>query len=205
MILGYVVTGPDNDSYMLDGVKLSQTEICPACGLLLNFEYHNPDLKLRRSTFDLSHCYDVGTIVSLRFKEFCIRQNYTNVRFSAFYASQNYYQFFIDNKIALDTVKRDIQFVKKCKHCHRYKEVIGATPAFLKNEEYIPDGFFTSDLFFGSDNSKNPVIIIGTETREKLQTEKIKGLWFEPIYTFTYWKANFKPKPAEQKKWYQFW
>ena len=205
MILGYVVTGPDNDSYMLDSIKLSETEVCPACGLLLNFEYHNPDLKLRRSTFDLSHCYDLGTIVSLRFKEFCTRHNYTGIRFSAFHASQNYYQFFIDNVIELNGVKREVQFIKKCKQCHRYKEVIGATPAFLKNEEHIPDGFFASDLLFGSNNSKNPLIIVGAETREKLQTERIKGLWFEPIYTFTHWAANFKPKPAEQKKWYQFW
>lgn len=205
MILGYVVTGPDNDGYMLDGVNLSDTETCPACGLLLKFEYHNPDLNLRRSTFDLSHCYDLGAIVSLRLKEFCTRCNYTGIRFSSFHASQNYYQIFIDNKIELDVIKREIQFIKKCKHCNRYKEVIGATPAFLKNEESIPDGFFASDLFFGSGNSKNPIIMVGTETREKLQAEKIKGLWFEPIYTFSQWEANVKPKPAEQKKWYQFW
>ncbi|MFD1000489.1 hypothetical protein ACFQ21_14285 [Ohtaekwangia kribbensis] len=205
MILGYVVTGPDNDSYMLDGVNLSEAGICHACGLLLNFEYHNPDLKLRRATFDLSHCYDLGIIVSLRFKEFCIRHDYTGIRFSDFRALQNNYQLFIDNKIELDVIKRKIQFIKKCKHCHRYKEVIGATPAFLKNEEPIPNGFFASDLLFGSDNSKNPIMIVGSETREKLQTERIKGLWFEPIYTFSHWNTNLKPKPAEPKKWYQFW
>lgn len=205
MILGYVVTGPDNDSYMLNGVNLSQAEICPACGLLLNFEYHNPDLKPRRATFDLSHCYDLGTIVSLRFKEFCSRHQYTGIRFDSFHASPNYFQFFINNKLKLNATKGEVQFIKKCKHCGRYKEVIGATPAFLKNEERIPDGFFASDLLFGSDNHKNPLIIVGTETREKLQTEKIKGLWFEPIYTFVHWNANLKPKPAEQKKWYQFW
>ena len=205
MILGYVVTGPDNDSYMLDGINLPETKTCHGCGLLLNFEYHNPDLKLRRSTFDLSHCYDLGAIVSLRFKEFCTRYNYTGARFSSFHASQSYHQIFIDNKIELDVVKRKIQFNKKCKHCNRHKEVIGATPAFLKNEDFIPDGFFTSDLFFGSDNSKNPIIMIGVETRTKLQAEKIKGLWFEPIYTFTYWEANLKTKSAGQKKWYHFW
>jgi hypothetical protein len=47
--------------------------------------------------------------------------------------------------------------------------------------------------------------MIGVETRTKLQAEKIKGLWFEPIYTFTYWEANLKPKSAGQKKWYHFW
>jgi len=165
MILGYVVTGPDNDGYMLEGINLSTTETCRACGLLLNFEYHNPDLRLRRSTFDLSHCYDLGAIVSLRFKEFCNRYNYTGMRFKSFHASQNYYQIFIDNKLSLDVAKREIQFVNKCKYCNRYKEVIGATPAFLKNEEPVPDGFFASDLFFGSGNSKNPIIIIGSETR----------------------------------------
>lgn len=205
MILGYVVTGPDNDSYMLDGIDLPETITCHACGLLLNFEYHNPDLKLRRPTFDLSHCYDLGVIVSLRLKEFYGRYNYTGARFSTFHASQNYYQFFIDNKIELDAVKRKVQFNKKCKHCNQYKEIIGAVPAFLKDEKSIPDGFFASDLLFGSGNNRNPIIMVGVETRQKLLTEKIKGLWFEPIYTFTYWQENLKPRPVEQKKWYQLW
>jgi hypothetical protein len=205
MILGYVITGPDNDSYMLDDVRLSETETCSVCGLLLNFEYHNPDLKLRRATFDLSHCYDLGIIISIRLKEFCTRHQYAGLRFGSFRASQRYYQFFIDTKIELDRVNRGVQFIRKCKQCHQYKEVIGATPAFLKNEIPIPDGFFASDLLFGSNNSKNPIIIVGTETKEKLQTERIKGLWFEPIYTFAHWQTAFKPKPAERKKWYQFW
>jgi hypothetical protein len=132
MILGYIVGGPGNDSFMFADEKHPNAETCDKCGCLINPEYHENTLTLKRNHYDLSHCYDTGDIVSLQFKEFSLRHHYIGLRFLPFDNLKNFCQLFIAIKVRLDPVKRNVSFSKSCGTCGSYHEVIGATPAFFK-------------------------------------------------------------------------
>jgi hypothetical protein len=194
MIFGYVLWGQDNDSFMFEDEKHPNAATCSSCGYLLNFNYHNANFKIKRKVFHLSHCYDTGDIISLTLKEYLIRKKYAGVQFASFDNEKTFYQIFLENEIELDPVKREVQFSNKCSTCNNYEEVIGATPCFLKNENPIEDGFFKSDLYFGSGNRKCPIILIGVETKEKLMKEKLKGFSFEPIHDYDSWLREIQPK-----------
>ena len=62
-----------------------------------------------------------------------------------------------------------------------YNEIGGAAP-FLKNlNEPLKDGFFRSDILFGSGNERSPLIFVGEDTYKKIKRDKLKGFVFERI------------------------
>jgi hypothetical protein len=178
---------------MFDDERHPNAATCSKCSYLLNFDYYNPNFKIKRKVFDLSHCWDTGIIISLKFKEYLVRQKYSRLDFLNFNNDNLFYQLFLKNEVELDPIKRDVRFINKCLVCNNYDEVIGATPCFLKNEMPLEDGLFKSNLYFGSGNRKEPIILVGTETKEKMKKEKLKGLTFEPIYDYEFWLKEIKP------------
>src|SRR6185436_17042918 len=95
MIIGYEVTGYDNDSYMTGSCEklfdLPFLPRCDKCGYRTDYRYTNKDFKLKRKTLDFSSTYVGVTIVSLKFKEFCIRYGYKNLVFIDLPKSPNYF------------------------------------------------------------------------------------------------------------------
>lgn len=167
---------------MLDDEKHPNASTCKECGYILDFEYHNPFFKIKRKTFDFSHPYDIGHIVSLKFKEFCIRENYKGLLFKEFERQPNFFQLIVNNVVQFDTQKAKTEFGKRCKTCNNYEFTTGFEPPSLKNTSNpLDDGFYRTDILFGSYNRKNPIIVVGTETYQKLKREKMKGLIFDPI------------------------
>jgi hypothetical protein len=182
MILGYTLFGYDNDSYMLNDDENLESPTCQECGFLLDFNYHNPFFKIKRKQHDLSHPYDMGFIVSLKFKEFIEREGYSGIECKKFELEPNFYQLIVKRKVIFDHERREVQFKNYCIFCSNYEEAIGADPAFLKNiHSELEDGFYRSDLLFGSKNHKSPVLIVGIETQKKMKREKLKGLIFNKI------------------------
>jgi hypothetical protein len=47
----------------------------------------------------------------------------------------------------------------------------------------LSDGYYRTDLLFGSDGGKAPLLIAANVTKEKMQKAKIKGLSFSPVYS----------------------
>jgi hypothetical protein len=180
VVIAFCLYGQDNDSYMLE--DLSSTDLCPKCGYLNQFDYHNPFFKIKKKSHDFSHPYDLGNVVSLKFKEFCVRENYINISFKEFEKSHGYFQFFVHNIVHFDYGRSDTKFKNYCKLCGNYEEVTGVTPPFLKNLAALNDGFYRTDLIFGSGNHKNPITIVAPGTQAKLKKEKMRGLVFKPIY-----------------------
>jgi len=181
MIIGYRLDGQDNDSWMLeDGEPPSELK-CPKCGLLNDFNYINPFYKIKKKTYDYSHPYDVGGVVSMKFKEFCIREKYHNILFRELEWSPGFFALYTTKIIEFDSQRSGTTFTKYCDVCQNFEEVIGSNPSFLKNSSELEDGFYRTDLIFGSKNAKNPILIVGVETQEKLKREKFKGLVFKPI------------------------
>jgi hypothetical protein len=181
-IIGYSLYGQYNDTFMID--ENSSLEVCPKCGYLKNFSYHNPFYKVKRKTYDFAHPYDVGTIVSLRFKEFCLRENYKGLIFKEFERSIGFFQFDTNNVVEFDAVRTGTQFEKYCDVCGNYEIAVGTTPPFLKNiSNGLGDGFYKTNLVFGSNNRKNSITMVAPETYKKLKREKMKGLFFIPIHS----------------------
>ena len=60
--------------------------------------------------------------------------------------------------------------------------MVGATPAFLKVEMPLADGFYRSDPLFASGNEKQPLIVVGVGTKRKLEAARLMGLEFKPTY-----------------------
>lgn len=183
MVKGYLLIGSDNGSNLLDNQKHPMCTKCPECGYLLEFDYYNPFFKLKKKSYDYSECYDLGIIVSLRFKEFCVRGNYPHLRFQEFDREPNFFLFTALETVKFDTIKAKTEFKKKCNACGKYEEVFGIAPSALSEEiDVLPDGFYSTDTLFGFGNTRHPLIIASPITLNKLKKEKMKGLYFEQVY-----------------------
>jgi hypothetical protein len=51
--------------------------------------------------------------------------------------------------------------VKPCGICGGFESVVGATPVELITKEPLGHGFFRTDLAFGSNQEKFPLILVG--------------------------------------------
>lgn len=185
MIIGYTLEGQDNDSYMLNNQGHPDVSTCPQCGFMKDFNtYHNPFYKIKIKTYDFSHPYDVGTIISLKFKEFCVREKYTGIIVKEFERQPNFYQLIVNNVVPLDFERSEPDLLDFCPMCKNYREAVGSMHTFLKDvKDELPDGFYRTDLLFGEGNNKNALIIVGPSTTHKLKREGMKGLDLEPIFS----------------------
>jgi hypothetical protein len=190
-LIGYNLSGPDNGTYMFR--DRSGLKRCPLCGYRLDFISHNPDYQFRRREADqydgyvkrgadFSSTYDMYKIVSDRFRAFCMEQEYTYLAFGEFSKDKSHFNFVANRIVEFDAVRRVTNFEKLCCACGNYESVVGAKPAYLLRSKPLEDGFYRSDLLFGSGDSKGPLILVGIETREKLKAAKLKGLEFSPAF-----------------------
>ncbi|TFF33956.1 hypothetical protein [Mucilaginibacter psychrotolerans] len=140
----------------------------------------DPEIKIKTKK-PISSTYDNFTIVSDQFKAFCEQEGYEGLEFVTLPKSPGLYWLKIHNVIELDKKGRrigaiGIEFINYNEQCKGYEEVIGASPVFLKIKELIPDGFFRTDLCFGSFANKFPPILIGIETMKKIKSAGFKGI-----------------------------
>jgi hypothetical protein len=183
MIVGYRISGYDNNSYMTGCCdrlfpEAGDVPKCETCGYRTDYRYTNNNFVLKRKTIDFSSTYDGVTIVSLKFKEFCKRYGYKNLVFVKLPKSQNFFQFYIDgNVLEFDANKKD----KFCEVCRQYKSVVVPSMKLENVAEPLPDGFYQSDLWFGSGNEKRPITIISPITKANLDIEKFKNICINPI------------------------
>ena len=181
MLIGYLITWPDNDSYMFSS-WVNNLEKCPKCGYFTDFFDVSPDFKVTKRMYDISYTYDDYCIVSRKFKEFCQRFNYSNINFIKLPNDKDFFFFLPNETLSFDSNKRNIRFENLCSYCNNYESVVGATPCFLKNtSKPVSDNFYKTDILFGSGNEKSPLIIIGKETAERLKKEKFNNISFEEI------------------------
>jgi hypothetical protein len=182
MIIGYEMTGYDNDSYMTGSCEklfdLPFLPKCDKCGYRTDYRYTNKDFKLKRRTLDVSSTYDGIAIVSLKFKEFCIRYGYENLVFIDLPKSPNFFQFYVKNSF----INYDASLKERlCDKCGHYESIVGPSMQLDNFTEPLEDGFYQSDLLFASGNEKSPIIIISPVTKEKLIKEKFKNICWTKI------------------------
>jgi hypothetical protein len=190
-LIGYKLSGPDNGTFMFR--ERSELKRCPLCGYRVDFLNYNTDYQFRRReadqydgyfkrAADFSSTYDMYDIVSDRFRAFCLEHEYTGLAFGEFSKDKSHFNFIAKRIVEFDAVRRATNFEKLCRACGNYESVVGAKPAYFLRSKPLKDGFYRSNLLFGSGDSKGPLILVGLETAAKLKTAKLKGLEFSSAY-----------------------
>ena len=176
---GIAVLGEDNDSYMI--TPLEGLARCTKCGRVLDKNYVNPRFELVRAVYDLSYTYDGYCIASNKLKEFCVRNDYEGLDFAPMPSVPSFFSLQVRRVVEFDSERRETRFENYCESCKRFETVVGAYPVYLKSPVPLGDGFFRTDLEFGSGDEQHPLLLVGHETYQKLKREKLKGLTFEAI------------------------
>ena len=180
MIIGYSISGPDNDSYLLpDGRGKS---ICEVRDFVNNREkYINDKFSVKRKNYSLSNTYDGATIVSQKFRDFCLRNSYLNVEFYQIRKQPELHLMKVNSIVEFDTDRRGTRFEDFKQDCNMYNSIVGAHPTCLKTATVLLDDLNRTDVLFGSGYEQHPLIIIGVETFRKMKAEKFNDIDFHPI------------------------
>lgn len=182
-IIGYEIYGYGNDSYMTGSCDELLSELkdipkCGACGYRTDYRYTNSEFWLKRKTLDFSATYDGITIVSLKFKEFCLRYGYTNLEFIPLPKVPNFFQFYVNNNVLS---YKAYSRVNLCTKCGMYESVTVPEMNLEDIIEPLADGFYQSDLWFASRNEKSPIFVIAPKTRENFKKEGFNNICFKKI------------------------
>lgn len=176
MTIGFLLDGPDNDSYMLGGP--GSPPVCGTCGLVSDRAWIDPGFQLRDKRFDVSATYDGYLIVSERFREIA---DGPGARFIALPSATGFYSLIVDNAVPFDAARRKTRFEQLCAECGRYFVVAGATPAFLKVDSLAADQLYRTDVEFGTGNEQHPLIAVGTAMGDRLRAARLAGLDLSPV------------------------
>ena len=200
--IAYLLSGPDNDSYMLgeetrkataeerdffswrfvkDGEQHPAT--CPKCGRKIDPAYIDPDFRLSNKRLDFSSTYDGYTIVSNKFKAFCEGHEVKDIEFSVLPSQPRHYRFVAHNVLNIDTAgSRGLRFLYWCDICDKYAGVFGtANLRFEGVDSPITQGIFRSDLEFAQAHEQAPLIVVGVELTAAMKVAGLKGLCFEKV------------------------
>lgn len=177
MIIGYSISGPDNDSNLFpDGWGKS---ICEVSDFVHNREkYINEKFRVKRKNYNLSYTYDGATIVSQKFRDFCLRNSYSGLEFYQLKKQPELYLLKVNSIIEFDTNRRQTRFEDFHEECNSFNSIVGAHPTCLTTTTALPDNFMRTDVLFGSGYGQSPITIIGIETFKKMKAEKLNDIDF---------------------------
>lgn len=178
----YTLGGPDNDSNMCGSADrlfddVADIPVCPVCGYKTDIYFVNPSFRVKRRVYDLSSTYDCYNIASLKFKEACQRLGLSGVEFLSLPSDSEFLVIKPTSTTPFDSESRKTKFESLCAACGFFKEVAGATPAFLLSQ---PEKDFSgTDIIFGSGNARGRLLIASDRTKKLLTREKLTGLYFK--------------------------
>ena len=174
----HLLLAKDNGLYFFRSIDAQR---CEACGSLTN--KWNEDISsvliAKNIVDDVSYSYDGVLVVTDKFIsslhslgiEGMIFTPLQNKLFSA--RPRNYVEF--------DAIRRATKFDKFCEACGIYKSVAGATPAFLKSPLTNSLELFRTDIEFGSEDEKTPLVLCDPNTASLLGKAGLRGLHFRFI------------------------
>lgn len=158
--------------------------LCPICHNVLE-QIPNLLYKVRKTkSRDIVCTFDGFLIVSQKFKNFCDENGYEDITFVRFFKSPKFY-FFLPNRIyPLDYVRMKTQFIEYHECCGQYDAVIGCCDLYRRLVDCIKGNDFIcrADYFFAGLFNKHPVVIIGTETLDKMIKYGLSGFYCHDVY-----------------------
>jgi hypothetical protein len=199
MLIGYVLEARDDDSYMLGeqtyrpadtafhdwrfGVAgVPHPATCRGCGRKTDPNFVSSSFRVRRRQRDLTATYDGYLLASRRFRDVCTSARLPGLIFTALPADDDFLWLQSDRVLAFDAAARGTRFERYCKTCSAYYDVIGATPVMLRREPTaLGDGFFRTDLEFGSGPEQHPIFFSGVTTARTLASHRLNGVEFNQL------------------------
>jgi len=200
-MIGYDVCCQDNDSYAfrdrpgiredtpwyelhqsiapnMSGAPRRGVKRCAVCGELLDkWNERLTGLRIKKRCYDISCTYDGIDVVSRRFKEVYEASGLEGLLFIQLPDDPDCFQIQATHRVAFDAERRKTRFIKQCPKCGHFESVVGATPVYLKTGQTIPDrGFVWTDLEFGSDDGKSPILLCGVTAGRVLEEANLSGL-----------------------------
>lgn len=183
MILGYTISGKSSNDAMFFNGEESKDVLCSICGSCLDYRFSPMSIEVKPSKmYDVSYTHDLRTLFSEKFVDFCKEVLKVDEEFKPISVGGQSLYYMVPNQILeFDFERRKVRFEHKCPLCNGYETVAGAYPVFLKVKEPIKSGFFKTDLAFASGKSKVPLIIVGTEWKALIASQKFRGIDFSEI------------------------
>ncbi|WP_075555562.1 hypothetical protein [Parabacteroides timonensis] len=178
MIVAKVLDGPVDNNFMHEGVI---PHTCPECRQTFK-RVINPEFSIsHKNTTDIRYTRDRYCLVSENFRIFCIQNEYPDLTFIPI-RSAGYY-FFESKKIyPIDTDHPNINLSEPCLICCSYKKAQIAYPLYSKIGNNTEKDFICqTEMEFGYNGKKNPLIIIGVDTAQKMIDFGLRGLVFHDV------------------------
>lgn len=182
-IIAYAMSAKDAEGYYFEDAPASI--FCSSCTSCIRNNYIPKSVNIKYFNLDGSYTYDGQLIVSQKFKSWYMENGFKDSDFYCVDKEKHLFSFKPNSTLIFDVVKREVVFDEYCQTCHQYEEIAGANPVFLENvDNEILDGFFRTDVEFGSGREKSPIIILGTKTYKNLKKAKLTGFEFDPVYFY---------------------
>lgn len=203
MTIQYCVFGKDNDSYAfreypaltanqkihqtvapdMSGTCRAELRRCESCGELLDkWNESLEGLILKKRKLDIGYTYDGVAVVSERFRTAYDVNALSGLTFRQLPDDPLFFAIRPERAVEFDGGRRGTRFINSCSKCGCYESVVGATPIYLKpNAEIGLREFVRTDLEFGSNDEKSPLLLCGESAAETLQAARLKGLELERV------------------------
>jgi hypothetical protein len=151
---------------------------CEKCGeLLAKWEETLAGLIIKKRKYDVSVTYDGIVVVSRQFMEVFDHDKLEGLLFERLPDDPVFYRVLAKRAVEFDAQRRMTSFTRLCPECGRFASVIGATPVYLKPGFQIGvREFVRSDLEFGSNDGKHPLLLCGEIAAKTLSAATLKGL-----------------------------
>jgi len=172
--VGLVLSATDNGGYFF--ADAPSDVFCPECRSVLDRSYHPKKLTVKKH-LDIGVTYDNRKICTPRFKSWLEETFPRQLAFWIVNDDPLMYFFEPLPQLRFDTERRKTEFLSRCHKCSQFREVIGATPAFLKDKGAdLSEGIFRTDIEFGSREGKAPLYLVPLTFKEHVQRERFSGL-----------------------------
>jgi hypothetical protein len=182
IICGYEISVQNIDSRMWDA-EFKGLAKCPACGFRVDFLATNKEYRPLRSGRDIACTWDNAWIVSERFRQVCRRNELEGLEFrplgrgDVFHAVPTRF-------VGVDPKQSPFEYDAHCEECENPEWFVArGLPMVIKIVEPLTDGFWATEIFLGSDNTKGPSIIVNQRTLSVLKESALIGtIHSKPVY-----------------------
>ncbi len=178
----YELAGIDNGLTVLSDFGI-QAKRCKSCSLVLSkWELDVASKIVINKRADISCTYDGFVIVTERFVS--LLGEIQECEFTLVANSPGYYVLSPHKIVYYDNGDDRLEYGRCCSKCSLHQFIMGADPISISDKDAIQKrDIVRTDLEFGEDDEKCPVILCGSEIAEILKNKKnqIRGLRLSEI------------------------
>lgn len=198
MIVAYVLSPEDNDSFMLGEDQRAAKNAgpfydwrfylngrphpacCRQCGRKTDSDFINPAYRVTKRRFDFASTYDGYDIVSQRVKAFCEGRKLGG-SFTPLPGDPDFFWIRAKKKVKCDLKSRRTELTNKCTTCRKFHDVVGTDSVLWRAIRPLATGLYRSDLEFGSGHEQSPLLIVDVKTAQAMKRMKFRGLELESL------------------------